>query len=82
MDRLLSFSLRHLFGGARRGQPFVTGFAGLLTAVAVARRFASKERTLIYRRTLREGETIRIRLRRGDDVAADFEVTGVPAPGE
>jgi hypothetical protein len=80
---LLSFSLRQFFRGARRGQPFVTGLAGLLAAVAVARRFSGKGgRTLLYSRTLREGETLRLRLVREDEVVADAEVTGAGAPTE
>ncbi len=82
MDRLLSFSLRHLFGGARRGQPLVTGFAAVLTVFSLVRRFRSVGKTLVYSRTLREGETIRLRLLRGDEVVAESEVTGAPVPSE
>ncbi|MGD2052194.1 MAG: hypothetical protein PVI35_06940 [Acidimicrobiia bacterium] len=82
MDGFLSFSLRQLFGGARRGRPLMTGLGGVLTVLAVARRFSRPQRTLLYSRTLREGETIRLRLVRGGDVVADTEVAGAGAPGE
>lgn len=65
--------IRALAGGARRGNALL---AGLGTAVAVAgvfRRFAGPRKRLLYARTLRSGESLRIRLAGSDE---ELEVEG------
>lgn len=81
MDRLLAFSVRQFFGGARRGQPLVTGLAAAVTLFGLARRFRRGE-ALLYRRTMREGEAIRLRVLRGGEIVEDTEVEGSPVTGK
>jgi len=65
MSKWVTFGLRQLFGGARRGQP---GVAGLGAAVAIISylRNRDKPKELLYKRNLKAGEEVRIRFLRGD----------------
>lgn len=68
--RFVSFGVRQLFGGARRGQPLLTGLGAAISIWGLFRRFGSKEKP-VYSRTLKDGETLRIGQLRG--VAAVFD---------
>lgn len=73
--RLIAFGARELFGGARRGQPGVAGLGAALTIVSWLRsRRRGKE--LIYSRTLKDGESVNIRLVRGDTTVNETQVRG------
>jgi hypothetical protein len=65
MSRLLSFGVNQLFGGARRGQPVVAAFGAAVSAIVLLRRWGKREK-LIYSHELREGETFRVRMWRGE----------------
>ncbi len=74
MNKLVTFGLRQLFGGARRGQ---AGIAGLGAALAIIGwlRGRNHDNELLYRRKLKPGEELRIRFLRGDS-GDDMIVTG------
>ena len=74
-DRFFVFGVRQLFGGARRGQPGLTALGAAITIWGLSRKLARGERQ-IYSRELKEGETIRIRMWRGDSVVNDVDVPG------
>jgi hypothetical protein len=65
--------IRTLAGGARRGNAVLVGLGTAAAVVGAFRRFASPRRRLLYARTLRAGETLRIRLAGSDD---ELEVGG------
>ncbi len=72
---LLAFGLRQLFGGARRGQPGVAGLGAALSIIGWMRtRRRGKE--LVYSKTLKPGETIKIRMVRADGGIDETEVEG------
>jgi len=74
---LIRHGARALFGGARKGNPGLTGLGMALIAVGWVRRLYRPDRELIYSRKLRRGEAIRIRLLDADDPAeGEIEVTG------
>lgn len=75
MNRWVSLGVRQLFGGARRGQPGVAGFGAALAIYGWLRN-RNHDNELIYRRKLKPGEQIRIRLRKGDDGADEISITG------
>jgi len=81
VQRFLSLAIRQLFGGARRGQPIVTGLAAAATLFGLSRRYR-RRRKLIYGRRLKEGETIQLRMLRGTAVVEDTNGSGVPVPSE
>jgi hypothetical protein len=64
-QRFVSFGVGQLFGGARRGQPLVAAFGTAISIWGLFRRF-SRDDKLIYKRKLRDGETLRIRMYRGE----------------
>jgi hypothetical protein len=70
MNKLMTLGVRQLFSGARRGQP---GMAGLGAALTIAGWMRSRRRgrELIYARTLKDGESVNIRLVRGEAVDDD-----------
>ncbi len=71
-SRFVSFGVRQLFGGARRGQPVLTALGAAISIWGLFRRFSRSEK-LVYSRTLHDGETIRISQRRGAAAVADEE---------
>lgn len=58
---------RTLFGGARRGNSPLVGLGAAMLALGWLKRLYRPDRELIYSRTLRRGETIRIKLLGEDD---------------
>ena len=72
---MLKLGIAQLFGGARRGQPGLAGLGAALSIIGWMRtRRRGKER--IYKRTLKPGETIQIRMLRGDGGSEEMEVQG------
>jgi len=71
--RFVSFGVRQLFGGARRGQPWLTGVGAAISIWGLFRKFAHKEK-LVYSRTLKDGETLRVAQIRGAAAVHDEEV--------
>jgi hypothetical protein len=74
VNKLVTFGIRQLFGGARRGQP---GIAGLGAALAIIGWLRGRNHgdELLYKRTLKQGEEVRIKFLRGES-ADDVTVTG------
>lgn len=64
---LIKTGARALFGGARRGSSPLVGLGAALLAMGWVRRLYRPDRELIYQRTLRKGEALRIRLLGADD---------------
>jgi hypothetical protein len=62
-----------LAGGARRGNPVLAGLGTALLVAGWLRRHAGPRKRLLYARTLRGGETLRIRLVGSDE---QLEVEG------
>lgn len=71
-SRFVTFGVRQLFGGARRGQPLLTALGAAVSIWGLFRRFGRGE-SLVYSRTLQDGETIRISQLRGAASVADEE---------
>jgi hypothetical protein len=59
---LLRFGARTLAGGARRGNPGLAGLGTALLVLGWMRRRRRPGRDLLYARTLRPGEALRIRM--------------------
>ena len=62
--RFVSFGVKQLFGGARRGQPLLTGLGAAISIWGLFRRFSGREK-MVYSRTLKDGESLRITQARG-----------------
>lgn len=74
MNRLVTFGIRQLFGGARRGQAGVAGLGAALAIIGWMRgRNHSSE--LLYKRKLKPGEELRVRFLRGE-AGDEMSVTG------
>lgn len=73
VQRLVSLGVKSLFGGARRGQPIVTAVGAAISIWGLFRR-SGKSDKLIYRRTLKDGETLRISQLRGAQATVEEEV--------
>ncbi len=71
---LIKDGARALFGGARRGNTPLVGLGAAMLAIGWVRRLYRPDRELLYSRTLRKGEAIRIRLLGADD-PAEGEIT-------
>jgi hypothetical protein len=71
---LLKDGARAFFGGARRGNAPLVGLGAVLLAVGWVRRLYRSDRELLYSRTLRKGDAVRIRLLGADD-PAEGEIT-------
>ena len=71
-DRFVSFGVKQLFGGARRGQPLLTGLGAAISIWGLFRRFGRKDKP-VYTHTLRDGETLRISQFRGQVQMKDEE---------
>ena len=65
--------IRALAGGARRGNALLAGLGTAAAVVGALRRFAGPRKRLLYARTLRSGESLRIRLAGSDE---ELEVEG------
>jgi hypothetical protein len=63
---LLRTGARTLAGGARRGNPGLAGLGTALLIVGWMRRRRRPKREILYSRTLRPGEGLRIRALTGD----------------
>ncbi len=74
MNKLLVFGIRHLFGGARRGQAGVAG-AGAALAIIGWVRGRNHSNELLFKRKLKAGEEVRIRFLRGES-GDDMTITG------
>jgi hypothetical protein len=71
-ERFFSFGVKQLFGGARRGQPLLTGLGAAVSIWGLFRRFSRKDKP-VYTHTLRDGETLRISQLRGSTQVRDEE---------
>lgn len=69
---LIRTGIRALAGGARRGNALLAGLGTAAAIIGAFRRFAGPEKRLLYARSLRKGETLRIRLV-GDDEEIEVE---------
>lgn len=76
MTRLMTYGIRQMFGGARRGQPYMAGLGAAITIISYLRSRGQPSTAPIYRRRLREGETLKIRLVRGQMVIDETDVEG------
>jgi len=78
--RLVDFfkdGARTLFGGARKGNTPLVGLGAAMMALGWARKLYRNDRELIYSRTLKKGQAIRIRLLDADDpVEGEIEIEG------
>jgi hypothetical protein len=72
VNRLLTNGLRYLFGGARRGQSSLAGLGAAMTIAGWLRRRRGPERELLWARNLKDGESVTIKMVRGEVV--DVEV--------
>ena len=75
MNKLVAFGLRQMFGGARRGQAPLAGIGAALAVIGWLRGRDKHDNELLYRRTLKQGEEVRIKFLRGES-ADDITVTG------
>ena len=66
---LIKDGARAFFGGARRGNTPLVGLGAIMLAVGWVRRLYRPDRELIYSRTLRKGDALRIRLLGAKDPA-------------
>ena len=76
MNRLVSFGLTSLFRGARRGQAPLAGLGAAFALAGYLRDRRGPKKELIYSRNLRDGEALRVRLRRGETVVDEHTVEG------
>lgn len=63
----IRIGLRTLAGGARRGNALLAGLGTAAAVIGAFRRYARPARQLLYARTLRPGETLRVRVLGIDD---------------
>lgn len=66
---LLRSGIRMLAGGARRGSPFLAALGTAGAVVGVLRRVAQPRRRLLYAWTLRDGQSVTVRLMGKDEIA-------------
>jgi hypothetical protein len=71
--RLVSFGVKSLFGGARRGQPLLAAFGTAVSIWGLFRHFSRDDKP-VYTRELADGETLRITQRRGARPVVEEEV--------
>ena len=76
MNRMLRNGLHYLFGGARRGQSGLAGLGAAMSIYGWLRQRRGPERELLWARNLKDGETVKIKMVRGEVVGVDVE------PGE
>ncbi|OFW52686.1 MAG: hypothetical protein A2V75_00990 [Actinobacteria bacterium RBG_16_70_17] len=70
---ILRTGIRMLAGGARKGNALLAGLGTAAAVVGALRRFTRPRRQLLYARTLRPGEALRIRALGSDD---EVEIDG------
>ncbi len=75
MSKLVTFGIRQMFGGARRGQAPLAGLGAALAVIGWLRGRNKHDNELIYKRKLKQGEEVRIKFLRGES-ADDVTVTG------
>lgn len=63
----IKIGIRTLAGGARRGNALLAGLGTAAAVIGAFRRYARPAKQLLYSRTLRPGETLRVRLLGIDD---------------
>lgn len=73
LQRFVTLGVRQLFGGARRGQPVVAAFGAAVSIWGLFRRINRKDKP-VYTHTLAEGETVRIRMFRGETMVDEARV--------
>ena len=77
---LIRYGAKALFGGARRGSSPLAGLGALMVGFGWLRKRYRSDRELVYARTLRRGDTLRIRLLQSDDSVegegGEIEVSG------
>jgi hypothetical protein len=77
---LMRTGARALFGGARRGSAPLSGLGAALLAMGWVRKLTRSKRELLYSRTLRRGDALRIRLLGPDDAVEgeqpEIEIAG------
>lgn len=73
LQRFVSFGVRQLFGGARRGQPVVAALGAAVSIWGLFKRFSRSDKP-VYTRNLKDGETLRIRSFRGSALVDETEV--------
>ncbi len=73
IQRLLDLGIKGFFGGARRGQPLLTGLSAAVAIVAFLRKHRRPDKDLLYGVDLKEGEAIQISFLRGDPVVEAVE---------
>jgi len=71
---LIRDGARALFGGARRGNAPLVGLGAALLAMGWVRRLYRPDRELLYSRTLKKGDALKIRML-GPDEDAEGDVT-------
>ncbi len=64
LQRFVSFGVKQMFGGARRGQPLLAALGTAISIWGLFRRF-SRDNRMVYSRNLKDGESIRISQLRG-----------------
>ena len=74
---LIRDGAKAFFGGARRGSAPLVGLGAALMAMGWVRRLYRPDRELLFSRTLRKGEAVRIRLLDPDSPAeGDITIEG------
>lgn len=71
-EQFFAFGVRQLFGGARRGQPVIAALGTAITIWGLFRKLSRNDKP-VYSRKLRDGETIRINMLRGEATAANTD---------
>jgi hypothetical protein len=71
-QKFVSFGVKSLFGGSRRGQPILAALGAAISIWGLFRRFSRDEKP-VYSRTLADGETLRIVQRRGGQPVVEEE---------
>jgi hypothetical protein len=74
--RVLAFGVAFLFRGLRQGRPWLASLGAALTVISWLRNRPGDDGEPIYRATLRDGRSVRIRYLEGDDVVDEVEVAG------
>lgn len=72
----IGHGLRFLFGGARRGQTGLAGLGAVMSLVGWIRRRSGPQRELLWAKNLKDGETVRIKMVRGEIVGIDTDSEG------
>ena len=74
MSKLLSDGLTYMFRGMRLGRSPMAAVGAAMSIAGFLRNRRKPARELIYARTLKEGEAIRIRFLRGAEVVGQHDV--------